>query len=173
MSVAAEQNSKSTVHHGFNVKVVRIRRKQWKQSVLAEQLDMTQEQMSRLENQEVIDDAMLNKLAKTLDCSFDFLKSEDIEKLIGEYSESGSVINNDNVTMTTGENAQVEEFIQQKSETIKEQTNIYKDSEGIVAAYEKLNVAFKEIGGLEVTVSTLKSENGRLLAELEAYKNKQ
>ena len=61
------------VHHGRNVK--RFREMQGiKQDALADELDMNQQQISKLESQEVIKDEMLVKLAKALHITVDAIK---------------------------------------------------------------------------------------------------
>lgn len=171
-----EIEAKSKPHQGFNVKVARIKKKGWKQSVLGEKLQLTQDQMSRLENQEVIEDELLIKIAKLLDCSVDYLKNEDLEELMGSFG-SGSVIHNDNSTFdnhsfSTGENAQVEEYVNQKSETIHGQTIIHNSVQEVQAAYEKFSKANLKIGRLEVTLEFAQKENESLKLEVEALKKK-
>ena len=61
------------VHHGRNVK--RFREMLGiKQDVLAEALEMNQQQISRLESKEVIEDILLEKLAKSLNITVEAIK---------------------------------------------------------------------------------------------------
>ena len=70
---AAPQISKN-VHYGRNVK--RLREIMGiKQEVLADGLNVSQQTVSRLEYQEVIDNDMLNKIAKVLNLPVDAIKS--------------------------------------------------------------------------------------------------
>ena len=60
-------------HHGTNVK--RCREMQGiKQETLAEELEISQQQISKLESQEIIKDEMLDKLAKALHITVDAIK---------------------------------------------------------------------------------------------------
>ena len=64
------------VHHGRNVK--RFREMQGKkQEVLAEALETNQQQISRLESKEVIEDILLEKLAKELNITVEAIKKCD------------------------------------------------------------------------------------------------
>ena len=66
------------VHHGRNVK--RFREMQGiKQEILADELELNQQQISRLESQEIIKDEMLEKLAKALHITVDAIKKCDDE----------------------------------------------------------------------------------------------
>jgi transcriptional regulator with XRE-family HTH domain len=71
---AEEMHQKTKeVHHGANVK--RFREMQGiKQDILAEELEISQQQISKLESQEIIKDEMLDKLAKALHITVDAIK---------------------------------------------------------------------------------------------------
>ena len=72
-----EISQKSTkVHHGRNVK--RFREMQGiKQEALAEALEVNQQQISRLESKDIIEDILLEKLAKELNITIEAIKKCD------------------------------------------------------------------------------------------------
>lgn len=99
----------SNVHHGRNIKRFRIQ-KGIKQEALAADLGMTQQNISRIESQKVLDDLMLERIAKALQVSVGELKTEEepsnifIEKH-NTYTNNGTV--NDNENILGGENSVV------------------------------------------------------------------
>lgn len=78
-------------HHGFNVMIKR-KRKKMSQDQLGEKLKMYQGEISKLESQEEIDEATLEKLAEALECPVSELRDFDIDKAMN----TNSVINSNN-----------------------------------------------------------------------------
>jgi len=73
MNTKETPQEEKEAHHGSNVK--RFREMQsMKQETLAEKLKLSQQQISKLESQEVIKDEMLDKLAKVLHVSVEAFK---------------------------------------------------------------------------------------------------
>lgn len=95
------------VHHGRNIKRFRMQ-KGIKQEALASDLGMSQQNISRLESQKVLDDLMLERIAKVLQVPVEELKTlEEPSNIFIEknntYTENGTV--NDNENILGGENS--------------------------------------------------------------------
>lgn len=76
---------KKNIHHGNNVRLART----WKkvtQDDLADRLNMYQSEVSKLENQEEIDDQLLDKISNALSVPVDFFKAFDPEAAIYNFT---------------------------------------------------------------------------------------
>ena len=99
------------IHHGHNVKLARWDWKKLQQSELAELLNMNQTAVSRIEQQEVIDDKTLKKISGALNIPLSFLKEFNLPDTMNYYmvKESG---NGNEFTITAEENSTSEVNIQ-------------------------------------------------------------
>ena len=82
ISIMSEvKKDRDFIHHGNNVK--RFREMMGiKQYALAEECDWSQQQMSKLENSEIIEDEPLEKIAEKLGVTAEFIKNFDPDKAI-------------------------------------------------------------------------------------------
>ena len=93
-----ETNSKKPkeVHHGRNVK--RFREMQGiKQEILAEEIGYSQQSISRLESQEVLDDDTLNTIAGALHISVDAIKKCDDDIAVNIFSNTFNAFNEQSI----------------------------------------------------------------------------
>lgn len=92
----AETSSSSKVHHGRNIK--RLREMLGvKQEYIANELNMTQQTISKLEQKEKIEDEMLKKVAKVLNVPVDAIKNLNDEAtfniIANSYHDNSSAVN--------------------------------------------------------------------------------
>ena len=89
MNTETTSQKSKKVHHGRNVK--RFREMQGiKQETLADETDYSQQTISRIESQEVLEDDMLEKIAKALHVSVDAIKKCDDDIAVNIVSNSFS-----------------------------------------------------------------------------------
>ena len=84
------------VHHGKNVKRLR-EMLNIKQDILADSIRMSQQTVSRFESQEVLDDDLLNRIAKVFNVTAESIKNFDEEAAINIINNTFN--SNDNSTM--------------------------------------------------------------------------
>ena len=73
------------VHHGRNVKCFRDY-KRMTQEVLADEIGVSQQTISKIESQEVVDDEMLSKIAAALSVTVDTIKNFENETAVSIFS---------------------------------------------------------------------------------------
>ena len=96
MNSETTQPKPKEVHHGKNAKCLR-EIMDMKQGILAEELGLSQQSVSRIENQEVLDDDLLDKIAKALKVPVEAIKNFDKEAFINVINNTFN--SNDNSTM--------------------------------------------------------------------------
>lgn len=100
-------DKKNTVHQGRNVRIAR-EFKGLSQESLGFYLNKQQSEISKIENQAIVNDEMLNQIALALDVSPDFLKSFDLEDVVRNYNNSSSYLFNDEAHDNKSEQDQIE-----------------------------------------------------------------
>jgi len=85
---------KNTIHQGKNVRFAR-EFKNLSQQNLADKLNKQQSEISKIENQETIDDELLEQIALALEISSDFLKKFDFEDTAKNYF-NNTTVNSEN-----------------------------------------------------------------------------
>ncbi len=144
---------KKNINQGRNIRLAR----NWKgvtQEALAFDLSLSQKQISEIEAKETIDDALLDKIAASLQVPSDFLKTFEMENIMNSY-----VLNNHEtyeMSQTNSENASGNDLVQQK--VIENQTINY-PVDDIKDLYSKLlDEKDKQIIRFENHVNELKRE---------------
>lgn len=105
MAEQIEKKAKPIHHHGKNIAYFR-RSRRWSQDEFAEKIGISQNQVSKYERMETIDDKTLNDIAKALEIHVNYLKECDHDELAKKVI---NFINNDAEDVTinahnTGEN---------------------------------------------------------------------
>lgn len=122
------EKAKKNVHHGNNVRLART----WKkvtQDDLADRLNIYQSEVSKLENQEEIEENTLEKISKALNVPVDFLKEFDPETVINTYNQYESKIE-----VNSSENSK-DNILQQGEQNI---TNYNYPLDKVTELYERL-----------------------------------
>ncbi|MDR2954780.1 MAG: helix-turn-helix domain-containing protein [Prevotella sp.] len=116
-----EEENKSNVctHHGKNVAFWRNFKK-WSQEVLSEKLGLSQVQVSRLEEKEVIEDDTLKKIAKALGITLAKLKECDHQHTIDYCMSTINYIFNVENGASVANLGDVKQTINNPLETVKE-----------------------------------------------------
>lgn len=83
---------RENVHHGHNIRHIR-KSKGMKQEDLASQVGMTQQNLSKIELRETLDDVVLARFAKVLDVPIDLLKN--LEEVAPSFYIENNTIEND------------------------------------------------------------------------------
>lgn len=152
METQADEAQK--VHHGHNVRMVRTWNKM-SQVVLADLLECSQDKISKLERQQTIDDAILEKIALALNVDMDYLKED--------HSPLGATNNNinDSPIGHTQTGAEYSKDIQNtvQGEQINYNSN---DNSDLVNLYERLLKSEVENAQLKSKVKDLTKENHKL-----------
>jgi len=107
---------KKNIHHGHNVRLARM----WKNLTQAElgiYLDMIQSQISDIEAKPVLEDKILDKIAKAMNVPVDFFKEFSPEETMKQF-----IANDNSFSTSSGENSK--EVVTQ-SNIVEEQTNNY------------------------------------------------
>lgn len=157
MSQTAE--NKNTVHQGRNVRFAR-EFKGISQEELGHRINKYQTEISKIENQRLVDDEILEQIALALEVSPDFLKTFDFEDAANNYYNYSSYLFNDEAHDNRLEQDQIE---------IEKQENIYNPIKEYKELTEKTLNMQKEL--LEKN-HELDKENALLKQELEFLKNK-
>lgn len=151
-----QKEGSSPVHHGHNIRMVRTWNKM-SQVVLADLLECSQDKISKLERQQTIDDAVLEKVALALNVDMEYLKED--------HSPLGTI--NNTINDSSIEHSQTQtgaEYSRDIQNTIQgEQINyITNDSESLINLYERLLKSEIENAQLKNQVKDLKKENQEL-----------
>lgn len=96
-----KHNTESQIHHGENVRFVRDVILGWSQESFASEMKMHQSDVSKLENQKVIDDQKLGQIANALKVDVNALKYRNLRnelkmyifEIQGDYVNSSKIIN--------------------------------------------------------------------------------
>lgn len=143
----------NNVHHGRNVKRARLQ-KGIKQEALAAELGMTQQNISRLESQRIIEDLTLERISKVLQVPLEYLKMmEEPTNIMIEnnnhntYSDNG-VVNDATSNNNLNQNNSQPQF-----------TNHVNPIDKITELYERLlQTSADKIKQLEEELTALKKE---------------
>ena len=145
----------STVHQGHNIRMVRTWNK-ISQVALADMLECSQDKISKLERQQIIDDAILEKVALALSVDMDYLKED--HSPLGATNNS---ISESTITQTVNAAENSEDTL--SNNVAAEQSITYNIvSDTVNNLYERLLKSEVENAQLKIQVKDLKKENQEL-----------
>lgn len=143
----------NNVHHGRNVKRARLQ-KGIKQEALALDLGMTQQNVSRLEAQKVIEDLTLERISKVLQVPLEYLKTTEEPTNISIENNNSNTYNDNGVVNDSASNNNLNQ-----NNSHPQITNHVNPIDKITELYERLLQASDEkIKQLEKELAALRNE---------------
>lgn len=126
INMEAEDLLKDRVHHGHNIKRIRMRQG-LKQDAMAELANMSQQTVSRYENMKEIDEEMLQRFAKALKVPVEVLETmeEDASMIVFENIENITNNNNDHAVSNVVGKQDYEDSSQNTFNPIDKITELY------------------------------------------------
>lgn len=139
------------IHQGKNVRFARELKGLFQQD-LADKLNKQQSDISRIENQEIIDDELLNQIALALEIPVDFLKNFNPESLISQLTINAQTVSfKDKAVASVGHdviyNFPIEEVAKMNKELLEMQKEHYEKEMQLLAEkfeLEKENALLKQ-----------------------------